>query len=90
MLFGNGTSKAVRCLLTSPAPNPPTPPTPTPTPTPPLQTYGCYVYGIDLSENAVFTALERAAAGEAHLKVGGAWMGFKRVWSGWVERECGG
>lgn len=33
------------------------------------KTYGCYVYGIDLSVNAILTALERAAAMGNHLKV---------------------
>jgi len=32
-------------------------------------TYGCYVYGIDLSVNAVLSALERAAARGNELKV---------------------
>lgn len=31
--------------------------------------YGCYVYGIDLSVNAVLSALERAAASGNHVKV---------------------
>lgn len=33
------------------------------------RTFGCYVYGIDLSVNAVLTALERAAAMGNHVKV---------------------
>ncbi len=34
------------------------------------RTYGCYVYGIDLSVNMILTALERAAAAGNGDKVG--------------------
>lgn len=54
------------------------------------RTYGCYVYGIDLSVNMILTALERAAAAGNGDKVGSCCeVGWQGTWlrQHWSARQ---